>query len=1268
MLTVRAFLNQFARFILPRKKLGWISFVFIFVLGTTAYLASAGGASAFWEGIANAIAQYILLPLAVLALKLTLFCLSFIIELAGYNGYLDSTAVNVGWVMVRDITNMFFVVILLLIAFGTILGIEQYEWKKMLVKFVMAAILVNFSRIICGVIIDVGQVVMITFVNGIAATAGGNLINAFSADKLLQLTGQTINDSEMFLASVAALTFAAMMLAVMLVFVFMLLARMIVLWVLIVLSPLAFVLSVIPQTQKFASNWWSEFGNHVIVGPVVVFFIWLSFVTVGAGNISTEIGEHSQIDPNLKIKEDSALEADQIGGQSAGISSVMSWAKMANFAIAIGMLLVGAKVAQQLGVMGGGAMSKAVDFGKKVGMIASGVSAARFLGAGAAKGAVKGLKWTAMNVPGVGGKAWVRRGKTVAAVAGIGWGAADERRDKMAEELETRAATKKREAKGKGMLANITAGAQAFVMSRAAGVIESEARGEKKVEKLEKARKTQKEDIIGSTSTSRSWEGGIGTRMADRAGRVKERSAAKETRNKERGRRIFSVVEDRFEQEQVALKKLESEKAALATEREQALLAGKSTADIDLKIGEKDGEIQAQSQKTDVAYNALKKLAGAQAGGAPTWLKSLFGVESLYGARGTMGKGIASSQDEAQLNKAVSDRIAGEMTKRDLLNKKGVPFIPPYAAGGLDVAGLAPLDEKGNPLPTEDMSLAERTALLGLQAEAAKNNVDSVNSAAKYNMLSRNPSNAAGGYIDSLVEKHDWENANVQERNRQMGEAELHHVSHTKAHLAGRDPKKDAELIESEGVIKSMESAEENSKKNPEKTKRINKLRASAAEKRTEIVDIDQAIGQYMAAGEPPETYKDLTDRKTELSAQAQEEEAQANKLATEVNKSEEDIGKQTALLEEIAKAVETKGSDGKFNIDGLKAQLSTAGLEDTFKQVFGKSSIADADQTFLERQELKTLRQMVSILQAKDKGSKDKDWSPALKDHREKRAKLVEQKIISEASKDGTLAQSYTKVKNDQATLLKTKSVELLNEDILQDVIASPRGSKLPADAGSTAVAQIQKNFSRMEKEELMRGLGNIFNKIMSEKRRYRSEDKENGIKNYERSAEGQYDGLWQKGLMAELQKQRYLDDNMGTSEKLTSENIDEQARKVAIEVGIDSTNQEAMDEFMNQFRAEARNTLNSRSRSGGRSESDIVHNWRSNMKGPAVQKVITDLNIDIDNPPSGPAALDKLKRDIKSYFDNNLNTGLSKTEVENILAQLANNPGLKQSLKDLR
>ena len=125
----------------PRKKLGWISFVFLAFAIFATVLATTPTAFAFWDTVAEIIASFCLL-IATLFMKLTIFVLTFIIQIAAYNGYLDSTAVNYGWVMVRDVTNMAFVVILLLIAFGTILGLEQYEWKKMMVKFVLAAILV----------------------------------------------------------------------------------------------------------------------------------------------------------------------------------------------------------------------------------------------------------------------------------------------------------------------------------------------------------------------------------------------------------------------------------------------------------------------------------------------------------------------------------------------------------------------------------------------------------------------------------------------------------------------------------------------------------------------------------------------------------------------------------------------------------------------------------------------------------------------------------------------------------------------------------------------------------------------------------------------------------------------------------------------------------------------------------------------------------------------------------------------------------------------
>ena len=105
--------------------------------------------------------------------------------------------------------------------------------------------------------------------------------------------------------------------------------------------------------------------------------------------------------------------------ESCALPAPMTWAQMANFAIAIGMLLAGAKMAQQLGAAGGSMMGKAGEFGKKVAMTASGLTAARWAGKQAlagAKGAGKlGLKGVDFGLSKVGlsTEDWKRRGRNI---------------------------------------------------------------------------------------------------------------------------------------------------------------------------------------------------------------------------------------------------------------------------------------------------------------------------------------------------------------------------------------------------------------------------------------------------------------------------------------------------------------------------------------------------------------------------------------------------------------------------------------------------------------------------------------------------------------------------------------------------------------------------------------------------------------------------------------------------------------------------------------
>jgi len=421
-------LMQRMKTVLPRTKWGRFgSFaVVLLVIVFGVHFASAVTLEGFTDSIANAFA-FMFLQLATLFLKLSVFVLRFIIELGGYNGYITSSAVDIGWVIVRDIANMFFVVALLVIAFGTILGLENYEWKKMLGKLFLAALLVNFSRTICGLIIDVSQVVMITFINGVAATAGGNLINAFKLDGILKLSADysatgavSISDKgNVFMAAVAGLFFSSLVMAILLVYLFILLARMIVLWVLIVLSPLAFALTALPQTKsKYFDEWWKEFSRHVIIGPMLAFFLWLSFAVIGAGDIHTEISGAS--DSPVKLVDTEVADETNKIGSNAGITDAMTWDSMANFFIAIAMLWIGAEKAQELGATGSGALAGARGFAKGVAKVATGVSAGMWAGKKGKELGIKGAKYAGMKMPGIGGDAWVRRGKTIKAKYQIG--------------------------------------------------------------------------------------------------------------------------------------------------------------------------------------------------------------------------------------------------------------------------------------------------------------------------------------------------------------------------------------------------------------------------------------------------------------------------------------------------------------------------------------------------------------------------------------------------------------------------------------------------------------------------------------------------------------------------------------------------------------------------------------------------------------------------------------------------------------------------------
>lgn len=258
-----------------------------------------------------------------------------LLVVAQYNTFINSTAVSTGWVIMRDICNMFFVLALLVIAVGTILQQEQYSYKKLLPNFIIMAVMVNFSKTICGVIIDFANVIMATFVAALAQSGGGGFAALLGIPQMMKLAGDgKVDLTTSTVGLFSAFLFMGVALIVMTYAVWALVLRIIALWFLIVLSPLAFTVSVLPEGKTHWNRWWKEFSENVIMGPVLAFFLWLSLAVVSraAGNA----GENAE-NVNIAREFGSGLSFQKASDQVSGPNGVFSGAPTAGNALASGI-------------------------------------------------------------------------------------------------------------------------------------------------------------------------------------------------------------------------------------------------------------------------------------------------------------------------------------------------------------------------------------------------------------------------------------------------------------------------------------------------------------------------------------------------------------------------------------------------------------------------------------------------------------------------------------------------------------------------------------------------------------------------------------------------------------------------------------------------------------------------------------------------------------------------------------------------------------------
>jgi hypothetical protein len=192
----------------------------------------------------------------------------------GKTGY--NPVVGAGWDFVRNLANVVLIFGLVIIALSIILGYQETRAKKALVNFILIAALINFTPVICGLVIDLSTIIMdLLLKGGVPPTISTLLAQKASA-------GGGIADIPTLFVVAIFCFFASI---IYLLFALLFLVRVVYLWILVILSPIAFATKVLPENKYIFKifprvctwdGWWDDFLQWTFIGIPAAGAIYLS--------------------------------------------------------------------------------------------------------------------------------------------------------------------------------------------------------------------------------------------------------------------------------------------------------------------------------------------------------------------------------------------------------------------------------------------------------------------------------------------------------------------------------------------------------------------------------------------------------------------------------------------------------------------------------------------------------------------------------------------------------------------------------------------------------------------------------------------------------------------------------------------------------------------------------------------------------------------------------------------------------------------------------
>ncbi|MDD5146213.1 MAG: hypothetical protein PHN39_00460 [Candidatus Pacebacteria bacterium] len=330
----------------------------------------------FWSQALMALPSLLVSTLLQIILAISEFAISFgnwFLQKAAqglFNVSLTNPAnnevISIGWTLLRDMTNIMFIVGLAYIGLSTALNLTSFNTQKTFAKLLVVALFINFSPVICGAIVDVANILASFFLQSIDFSTIADLFKT-QRSLLWENKLDIIGSGSMLLQVLMLIFFGVASAGILILFGALFFVRAPALWILVILSPIMFFFWVFDRWKKYFDMWWSQFLQWAFIVVPASFFIYLA--------------QHAVLMSKTMLKNESLGQEP-----TAGVFN-----NIAPFFAAIIFLIFGLIMALKINAMGtGGIMGAAKNVSSRAKGYAKKAAKApvKYAAAGAAAGAL----------------------------------------------------------------------------------------------------------------------------------------------------------------------------------------------------------------------------------------------------------------------------------------------------------------------------------------------------------------------------------------------------------------------------------------------------------------------------------------------------------------------------------------------------------------------------------------------------------------------------------------------------------------------------------------------------------------------------------------------------------------------------------------------------------------------------------------------------------------------------------------------------------------